>query len=136
MHARFAEPGSDFLAFLTLWEYLHEKQAELSGSAFRRLCRREYLHYLRVREWQDLYGQLRQAAREVGAGTGRENGSPRSPSRNSGDTHPSKTVARTREPHPGARTSETVARTREPDPGARTSGAVARTREPDPGARY
>ena len=72
MHARFAEPGSDFLAFLTLWGYLHDKQAELSGSAFRRLCRREYLHYLRVREWQDLYGQLRQAAKEVGAGTGRE----------------------------------------------------------------
>jgi ATP-dependent helicase HrpA len=76
MHARFAEPGSDFLAFLTLWDYLHERQAELSGSAFRRLCRREYLHYLRVREWQDLYGQLRQAAREVGAGTGRRDPPP------------------------------------------------------------
>src|SRR5215813_7576502 len=75
MHARFAVPGSDFLAFLALWDYLHERQRELSGSAFRRLCRREYLHYLRVREWQDVYGQLRQAAREVGAGTGREEGS-------------------------------------------------------------
>ena len=103
MHARFAEPGSDFLAYLTLWGYLHDKQAELSGSAFRRLCRREYLHYLRVREWQDLYGQLRQAAKEVGAGTGRETGSPRSASGNSGDTHPSQAVARTREPEPGAR---------------------------------
>src|SRR5215469_1520844 len=38
MHARFAVPGSDFLAFLNLWEYLHERQRELSGSAFRRLC--------------------------------------------------------------------------------------------------
>ena len=75
MHARFTVPGSDFLALLTLWDYLHERQRELSGSAFRRLCRREYLHYLRVREWQDVYGQLRQAAREVGAGTGREEGS-------------------------------------------------------------
>ena len=103
MHARFAEPGSDFLAFLTLWGYLHDKQAELSGSAFRRLCRREYLHYLRVREWQDLYGQLRQAAREVGAGTGRETSSPRSASGNSGATQPSQAVARTREPEPGAR---------------------------------
>src|SRR5262250_912276 len=74
MHARFAVPGSDFLAFLNLWEYLHERQRELSGSAFRRLCRREYLHYLRVREWQDVYGQLRQAARDVGVGTGREEG--------------------------------------------------------------
>jgi ATP-dependent RNA helicase HrpA len=66
MHARFAEPGSDFLAFLRLWDYLADQQRELSSSAFRRLCRREYLHYLRVREWQDVFGQLRQAAMDVG----------------------------------------------------------------------
>jgi len=66
MHARFAEPGSDFLAFLHLWDYLRTQQRELSSSAFRRLCRREYLHYLRVREWQDLHGQLRQAAADLG----------------------------------------------------------------------
>jgi ATP-dependent helicase HrpA len=66
MHARFAEPGSDFLAFLHLWDYLRTQQRELSSSAFRRLCRREYLHYLRVREWQDLFGQLRQAAADLG----------------------------------------------------------------------
>jgi ATP-dependent helicase HrpA len=66
MHARFAEPGSDFLAFLRLWDYLRERQRELSSSAFRRMCRREYLHYLRVREWQDLYGQLREAAAGLG----------------------------------------------------------------------
>jgi ATP-dependent helicase HrpA len=73
MHRRFAEPGSDFLAFLTLWDYLRDRQKELSSSAFRRLCRREYLHFLRVREWQDVHGQLRQAAKEIGitAGTRR-----------------------------------------------------------------
>jgi ATP-dependent helicase HrpA len=71
MHARFAEPGSDFLAYLSLWEYLREQQAQLSSSAFRRLCRREYLHYLRVREWQDLYGQLRQAASDIGVNSER-----------------------------------------------------------------
>jgi ATP-dependent helicase HrpA len=71
MHRRFAEPGSDFLAFLTLWDYVREQQRELSSSAFRRLCRREYLHYLRVREWQDVYGQLQQAARELGILVGR-----------------------------------------------------------------
>ena len=50
-----------------------DQQRELSGSAFRRMCRREYLHYLRVREWQDVRGQLRQAASDVGiaAGPGR-----------------------------------------------------------------
>jgi ATP-dependent helicase HrpA len=67
-HRRFAVPGSDFLAFLTLWEYLNDRQRELSSSAFRRLCRREYLHYLRVREWQDVHAQIRQAVREIGAG--------------------------------------------------------------------
>ena len=73
MHARFAEPGSDFLAFLHLWDYLRTQQRELSSSAFRRMCRREYLHYLRAREWQDLYGQLRQVAADLGItlGTGR-----------------------------------------------------------------
>ena len=69
-HARFVVPGSDFLAFLALWEYLNDRQRELSSSAFRRLCRREYLHYLRVREWQDVHAQLREAAREVGASSG------------------------------------------------------------------
>src|SRR5579859_3743126 len=103
MHARFAEPGSDFLAFLTLWDYLHEKQRELSGSAFRRLCRREYLHYLRVREWQDLYGQLRQAAREVGAHAGPEKGSPRSSSGIVPATQATQTRAPRRETGPGAR---------------------------------
>ncbi|HXP56980.1 MAG TPA: ATP-dependent RNA helicase HrpA, partial [Streptosporangiaceae bacterium] len=69
-HARFAEPGSDFLAYLHLWDYLREQQRALSSSAFRRMCRREYLHYLRVREWQDLYGQLRSAAGDLGLTTG------------------------------------------------------------------
>jgi ATP-dependent helicase HrpA len=72
LHRRFAEPGSDFLALVSLWDYLREQQRTLSGSAFRRMCRREYLHYLRVREWQDVFGQLRQAAREVGVVVGRE----------------------------------------------------------------
>jgi len=103
MHARFAEPGSDFLAFLTLWDYLHERQRELSGSAFRRLCRREYLHYLRVREWQDLHAQLRQAAREVGAGTGPQQGLPRSPSGIAPHTKATQTGAPRREAEPGAR---------------------------------
>jgi ATP-dependent helicase HrpA len=75
LHARFAEPGSDFLAFLTLWDYLNDQQRELSASAFGRMCRREYLHYLRVREWQDVYGQLRQAAASVGIRSGPGRGS-------------------------------------------------------------
>ena len=65
-HRRFAQPESDFLAFVALWDYLGEKQRELTGSAFRRLCRSEFLNYLRVREWQDLHGQLSSLARELG----------------------------------------------------------------------
>jgi len=65
-HARFADETSDFLAYLNLWRYLREQQRELSGNQFRKRCHAEYLHYLRVREWQDLAGQLRAAAREIG----------------------------------------------------------------------
>jgi ATP-dependent helicase HrpA len=65
-HARFTQPESDFLAFVALWDYLADKQRELSGSAFRRLCRAEYLNYLRVREWQDLHGQLQSVAADLG----------------------------------------------------------------------
>ncbi len=76
LHRRFAEPDSDFLALVNLWEYLREQQRALSASAFRRLCRREYLHYLRVREWQDVYAQLRTAAHEVGVGMRRRTDQP------------------------------------------------------------
>ncbi|TQM96387.1 ATP-dependent helicase HrpA [Ornithinimicrobium humiphilum] len=60
---------SDFLVLLNLWRYLQRQQKELSGSAFRRLCKAEHLHYLRVREWQDLHTQLRQAAKSLGLET-------------------------------------------------------------------
>ncbi len=65
-HRRFADPTSDFLAYLNLWNYLREQQQELSGSAFRRMCKNEFLHFLRVREWQDLHGQLKQVAKTLG----------------------------------------------------------------------
>ena len=76
-HRRFAEPSSDFLTYLTLWDHLQERQDELSSSAFRRLCRAEFLHYLRVREWQDLYGQLRQVVRSLGITVNTAPGDPR-----------------------------------------------------------
>lgn len=73
-HARFRDKTSDFLSYGLLWQYLQEQQSELSSSQFRKLCRREYLNFLRIREWQDLYTQLRQIARQVGidAGASRE----------------------------------------------------------------
>ncbi|HEY1156824.1 MAG TPA: ATP-dependent RNA helicase HrpA, partial [Arthrobacter sp.] len=65
-HNRFRDENSDFTGYLNLWNYLQEKQQELSSSAFRRLCRAEFINYLRVREWQDLFTQLRQLARPLG----------------------------------------------------------------------
>ncbi|MET1018634.1 MAG: DUF3418 domain-containing protein, partial [Microterricola sp.] len=65
-HARFADPTSDFLSLLNLWNYLEKQQRELGSSAFRRLCKNEYLNYLRVREWNDVYRQLRQLAKPLG----------------------------------------------------------------------
>ena len=76
-HARFADEQSDFLAYLNLWRYLQERQRELSTNQFRRRCRAEFLHYLRVREWQDLAGQLRQAAKAAAVTINRTPAEPR-----------------------------------------------------------
>ncbi|MDQ0892995.1 ATP-dependent RNA helicase HrpA [Agromyces ramosus] len=65
-HARFVDPTSDFLSLLNLWNHLEEQQRQLSGSAFRRMCKAEFLNYLRVREWQDLYRQLVRLAKPLG----------------------------------------------------------------------
>ncbi|MGB3827763.1 MAG: ATP-dependent RNA helicase HrpA [Ornithinimicrobium sp.] len=64
-HARFKDDDSDFITLLNLWNYLKKQQKALSGSAFRRMCKREYLHYLRVREWQDLHTQVRRATKAL-----------------------------------------------------------------------
>ncbi|GAB3355341.1 ATP-dependent RNA helicase HrpA [Modestobacter lapidis] len=66
LHRRFADENSDFLSLLNLWRYLVEQQDALSGNQFRRTVKREFLHYLRIREWQDLHGQLRGTARRLG----------------------------------------------------------------------
>ncbi len=66
MHARFRVDGSDLMSMVALWDHLREKQRELSGNQFRRMCRNEFLNYLRVREWMDLFSQLRRVAGELG----------------------------------------------------------------------
>jgi ATP-dependent helicase HrpA len=65
-HARFRDETSDFLAFLNLWRYLREQQKERGSSSFRRMCKQEYLNFLRIREWQDIYTQLRTVAKQMG----------------------------------------------------------------------
>lgn len=75
-HARFVDPTSDFLTLLNLWNYLEEKQKELSGNAFRRLVKAEYLNYLRVREWHDVYRQLSRMAKPLGLVVGDAHANP------------------------------------------------------------
>ena len=65
VHARFLDPTSDFLGYLNLWYYLQREAKARSGNAFRRMCRTEYLHYLRIREWQDLHAQLALVCRSL-----------------------------------------------------------------------
>ncbi|HET6776018.1 MAG TPA: ATP-dependent RNA helicase HrpA [Acidimicrobiales bacterium] len=76
LHARFADPDSDFVAVLNLWRYLEAEQRARSSSAFRRTCRAEHLNHVRVREWQDLVRQLREVASELGI---RRNAQPADP---------------------------------------------------------
>ncbi len=65
-HARFKDETSDFLAYLNLWAYVREQQKERGSSSFRRMCKQEYLNFLRIREWQDIYAQLRTVAKQMG----------------------------------------------------------------------
>lgn len=58
-HARFTHAGSDFLSYLNLWNYLDDQRSTLTSSKFRRQCKAEFLNFVRIREWQDLVGQLR-----------------------------------------------------------------------------
>ncbi|MEZ5343862.1 MAG: DUF3418 domain-containing protein [Acidimicrobiales bacterium] len=65
-HARFRAPDSDFLSFINLWNHLETERKSRSGNQFRRMCRAEFLNYLRVREWQDVHAQLKRTSRQIG----------------------------------------------------------------------
>lgn len=65
-HARFKDTTSDFLASLNLWDYIKDSRDELSGNAFRKRMKKEFLHYMRIREWFDLVRQLRDAEGQLG----------------------------------------------------------------------
>ncbi|MDG2112195.1 MAG: ATP-dependent RNA helicase HrpA, partial [Actinomycetota bacterium] len=76
LHARFRQPGSDFLSMLALWDYLAEARSEGSSSRFRRVCKREFINYRRVREWQDVHAQLRRVTNELRLRPNRADASP------------------------------------------------------------
>ncbi|HIF9099215.1 TPA: ATP-dependent RNA helicase HrpA [Photobacterium damselae] len=64
-HRRFYDKESDFMTFVNLWDYVQEQQKALSGNQFRKQCKKDYLNYLRIREWQDIHFQVRQVVREL-----------------------------------------------------------------------
>ena len=76
LHRRFVDPSSDFIAYLNLWDHLNRERKRLSSNQFRRQCRSEHLHYLRVREWQDVYSQLLHAVRDMHLRVHRERADP------------------------------------------------------------
>ncbi len=67
-HARFSHPRSDFLSWLNLWQYFEDQRQALSQNQFRRMCKREYLSYLRLREWREIHSQLVIACRDLKLG--------------------------------------------------------------------
>ncbi len=65
-HARFRDAKSDFVAWLNLWRYYEEQRQSLSQNQLRKLCQREFLAYMRMREWRDIHLQLVIACRQQG----------------------------------------------------------------------
>lgn len=65
LHRRFDDPGSDFLSYLALWDYLGGRRGEMSGAQFRRLCQKELVSYQRAREWQDVHAEIVGICREI-----------------------------------------------------------------------
>ena len=54
MHRRFRDERSDFVGYIKLWDFVQEAK----GNALRRLCRENFLSWLRVREWMEIHRQL------------------------------------------------------------------------------
>ncbi len=65
-HASYADPRSDFLTMLAVWKRFHDSVTELSGNQLRKWCREQFLSFIRLREWQEVHSQLREAVDELG----------------------------------------------------------------------
>lgn len=57
-HRRFNDDHSDFLAYINLWNYAEQQRQDLSQNQFRKLCKKEFLSYMRLREWREIHHQL------------------------------------------------------------------------------
>lgn len=67
-HRRFKDDDSDFSAWINLWRYIETQRQELSSSQFAKLCKREFLSWLRIKEWRDIHLQLRLALKDLKLG--------------------------------------------------------------------
>ncbi|MGB1254489.1 MAG: ATP-dependent RNA helicase HrpA, partial [Thiolinea sp.] len=67
-HARFKTKESDFLSLLKLWDYVHAQRKALSKSQYRKMCKREFLSWVRLQEWFDIQHQVRSTLLELGFG--------------------------------------------------------------------
>lgn len=63
-HQKFAHADSDFITYLNIWKFLHEQEDALSRSKLRKACKQNFLSYMRLCEWRDVYYQLRTIAKE------------------------------------------------------------------------
>ncbi len=64
-HRRFWDEKSDFIGVLNLWKYVEEQRQELSQNQFRKLCKREFLNYMRLTEWRELHHQIKLAIKSL-----------------------------------------------------------------------
>ena len=65
IHNRYADPSSDYLTALNIWDRIFQADGEPSNNALRRICKNEYFSWLRVRQWKDLVNQLTEMCREL-----------------------------------------------------------------------
>ena len=64
-HRPFRDEGSDFAGYLKLWAWWQDARARSSRRQLQRLCRDHFLSYNRMREWEDIHGQLVDIMKEL-----------------------------------------------------------------------
>lgn len=65
LHNRYADELSDFLTALNIWDRIFQADGEISNNALRRLCKEEFFHFLRLKQWKDLVNQLKDLCKEL-----------------------------------------------------------------------
>ena len=65
-HKPLEDERSDFLFYLNLWHFYEYQRRHLTQNKLRKLCKTNFLSYLRMREWHDLYMQLEQSLKRTG----------------------------------------------------------------------